>query len=160
MRPLTPTSVEAIEEEVRIVSADLAASIRREMDLEDLVERLQSEAAERNSEGGGRRTSDYFSDAGTPVRLLDLDVKPDYDIEKMMRKAEQEKAQLRLEMFGKVQDERERRKVLEAHARDLEDKIAQVASRYPHPFDSLLIHNATGHPTTERAGKPFKDTRT
>lgn len=118
-----PSSVEAIEQEVRAVSADLAASIRREMDLEDLIERLQAEAAERGS--NGRRTSDYFSDAGTPVRILDADNR-DPEVEKVVRKAEQEKAQLRLDMLGKVQEERERRRAAESHARELEELVAKV----------------------------------
>jgi len=120
--PGTPAygSIEAIEDEVRAVSADLAASIRREMDLEDLVERLQSEAA-----SNGRRTSDYFSDAGTPVRYLDSDGK-DMDAEKMVRKVEQEKAQLRLDMLEKVQEEREKRRTVEAQVKELEDLVSKV----------------------------------
>lgn len=93
------------------------------MDLEDLIERLQAEAAERGS--NGRRTSDYFSDAGTPVRILDADNK-DPEVEKVVRRAEQEKAQLRLDMLGKVQEERERRRAAESHARELEELVAKV----------------------------------
>lgn len=130
--PATPSSVEAIEEEVRLVSADLAASIRREMDLEDLVERLQEEAAAVGSRE--RRTSDYFSDAGTPVRSLDGDSKETVDLEKWQRKAEQEKAQIRLEMLAKVSDERQRRKAIEKHARELEQKVARVRD----PFKNHL----------------------
>ncbi|KAA8908455.1 hypothetical protein FN846DRAFT_889459 [Sphaerosporella brunnea] len=127
--PMTPSysPIEAIEEEVRIVSADLAASIRREMDLEDLVERLQAEAAERGS--NGRRTSDYFSDAGTPVRILDLDTNKDLEAEKMVRKVEQEKAQLRLDMLEKIQEEREKRRAAEAQVKQLEEAAAKPPPR-------------------------------
>jgi hypothetical protein len=125
--PSTPalSSVDAIEQEVRDVSADLAASIRREMDLEDLIERLQAEAAERG--GNGRRTSDYFSDAGTPVRILDADNK-DPDVEKLVRKVEQQKAQLRLDMLGKVQEERDKRRAVELQVKELEEIVAKVYS--------------------------------
>lgn len=121
-QPSTPVTFEAIEKEVRAVSADLAASIRREMDLEDLIERLQAEASER----GGRRTSDYFSDAGTPARVLDTGCDKELDAEKMVRKVEQEKAQLRLDMLEKVQEERERRRIAETQVKELEDLVAKV----------------------------------
>lgn len=128
--PSTLGSIEAIEEEVRAISADLAASIRREMDLEDLVDRLQAEAQERG--GSGRRTSDYFSDAGTPVRILDLETKPEIDTDKVVRKAEQDMAQLRLDMLVKVQEERDKRRVLESHVKDLEDQAVKVThSTFP-----------------------------
>ncbi|CAZ80265.1 unnamed protein product [Tuber melanosporum] len=124
LAPPTPSSYEAIEEEVRLVSADLAASIRREMDLEDLVERLQAEAAERNGEG--KRTSDYFSDAGSSTRYLDIETKVEVDVEKLTRKAEQEKSQVQVELLGKIQEERQRRKAMESRVRDLEEQVARV----------------------------------
>lgn len=124
--PYSVLSINELEEEVKIVSADLAASIRREMDLEDLVERLQAEAAGRGTTEG-RRTSDYFSDAGTPVRMLDyVESKPDALTERIQRKAEQDLAQLRLELLGKVQEEREKRRVVEQHVKELEEQVAQV----------------------------------
>lgn len=124
MVPSTPSSVEAIEEEVRLVSADLAASIRREMELEDLVERLQAEAAERSGEG--KRTSDYFSDAGTSTRYLDVETKLEVDVDKMTRKSEQQISQVRLQMVNKVQEERQRRRAIESHVKDLEEQFARV----------------------------------
>lgn len=107
-----------------MVSADLAASIRREMDLEDLVERLQAEAAERNGEE--KRTSDYFSDAGSSTRYLDIETKVEVDVEKLTRKAEQEKSQVRVELLGKIQEERQQRKVMESRVKDLEEQVARV----------------------------------
>lgn len=116
-------SLEAIEAEVRAVAEELASSVRREMDLEDLVEQLRAEASERGEPG--RRTSDYFSDAGTPARILDTDNK-ELDAEKMVRKVEQQKAQLRLDMLEKVQEERERRRAAEAQLKELEDLVNKV----------------------------------
>ena len=52
-----------LESELREITSELAQSIRREMDLEDLVEKLQLEAS--SSSGVADRTSDYFSDPGT-----------------------------------------------------------------------------------------------
>jgi hypothetical protein len=121
--PTTPIQVEEMEKELKDISAELAASIRREMDLEDLVDRLQSEA---QNSGQGKRTSDYFSDSGTSsVRYGESDSKQD-ELDRMIRKTEQEKAQMRLELTNKVQEERARRKQLEIQIRSLEEKASHV----------------------------------
>lgn len=125
--PATPESaaqVDEMEDELKIISAELATSIRREMELEDLVDRLQSEAA---TQGQGRRTSDYFSDSGTSsVRYgSDADTKTE-ELERLQRQTEREKATIRLELTDKVQEERSRRKVLESQIRSLEQKASQV----------------------------------
>lgn len=117
-----------MEEELKEISAELASSIRREMDLEDLVERLQADANNTNS--NTRRTSDYYSDSGyssSSYRYGDTDPKQE-ELERLRRKAEQEKAQVTLELTAKVQDERSRRKVLEAQIRSLEEKASQVCT--------------------------------
>ncbi|KAH8662899.1 hypothetical protein BGZ60DRAFT_412232 [Tricladium varicosporioides] len=122
--PTTPIQVEEMEKELKDISAELASSIRREMDLEDLVERLQSEA--QNPTTQGKRTSDYFSDSGTSsVKYGDTDSRQD-ELDRMLRKTEQEKAQMRLELTDKVQEERSRRKQLEIQIRGLEEKASQV----------------------------------
>jgi hypothetical protein len=113
-----------MEKELQEISAELAASIRREMDLEDLVDRLQAEA--QNPTAAGRRTSDYFSDSGTSsVKYGDVDSKQE-ELDRLIRKTEQDKAQMRLELTDKVQDERSRRKYLEAQIRGLEGKASHV----------------------------------
>ncbi|KAH6719320.1 hypothetical protein DL95DRAFT_454586 [Leptodontidium sp. 2 PMI_412] len=123
--PTTPIQVEEMEKELKEISSELASSIRREMDLEDLVERLQSDALNPSS-SPGKRTSDYFSDSGTSsVRYGEPDSKQD-EMDRLLRKAEQEKAQMRLELTNKVQDERTRRKHLESQIRNLEEKASQV----------------------------------
>jgi hypothetical protein len=117
--------VDEMEDELRQISSELASSIRREMDLEDLVERLQGEV---NSQpGAGRRTSDYFSDSGTSsVRALsDSESKHD-EMEKTQRRMEQEKAQLRLDLTQKVQEERLKRKELESNVHHLESEVQKV----------------------------------
>ena len=114
-----------MEKELKDISAELASSIRREMDLEDLVDRLQAEANVANT---GRRTSDYFSDSGTSsLKYGDTDSKQD-ELDRLMRKTEQEKAQIRLELTNKVQEERARRKQLDLHIRALEEKASHVGS--------------------------------
>lgn len=108
-----------LENELREISSELAGSIRREMELEDLVERLQLEGPETN-----RRTSDYFSDSGTSsVRYA-----PDRseDIEKIRRAAEQERAQLKVELSQKLQEERMQRTASESHVQILENQVQQV----------------------------------
>lgn len=116
-----------MEKELKEISAELASSIRREMDLEDLVERLQAEA-QNPSPSPGKRTSDYFSDSGTSS-VGKYSGEPDYrqeELDRSIRRVEQEKAQMRLELTGKVQDERTRRKHLEGQIRNLEEKASQV----------------------------------
>lgn len=123
-----------MEEELREVSSELAASIRREMDLEDLVDRLQMEATP--GPDMNRRTSDYFSDSGTSsVRypLSEMGGKSE-DLEKFKRTLEQEKAQFKVDFSQKLQIERARRKVLEAHIHRLEEQAQQVQD----PSDSSI----------------------
>ena len=123
----TPTTsqVEEMEKELKDISAELASSIRREMDLEDLVDRLQAEA---NVASTGRRTSDYFSDSGTSsVKYGEPDSRQD-ELDRLVRKTEQDKAQIRLELTNKVQEERARRKQLESQIRTLEEKASHVSS--------------------------------
>ena len=123
-----------MEDELKTITAELATSIRREMELEDLVERLQSEAA--YHQGPGKRTSDYFSDSGTSSVKYggEVDARTD-ELDRLHRKTEREKAQIRLELTDKVRDERSRRKVLEAQIRSLEQKASQVR------FDRLLCND-------------------
>lgn len=114
-----------MEEELKTISAELATSIRREMELEDLVERLQLDLD--NPRGPNKRTSDYFSDSGTSSVKYggDADVRSD-EMDRLQRKTEREKAQIRLDCQEKVQEERSRRKVLEKQIRQLEEKVSQV----------------------------------
>ena len=122
--PSSPVQIEEMENELKEISAELAASIRREMDLEDLVERLQAEA--QNQSGAGKRTSDYFSDSGaSSTKYGETDSRQD-ELDRLIRKTEQEKAQMKLELTDKVQDERTRRKNLEAQIRILESKASNV----------------------------------
>ncbi|CAG8084187.1 unnamed protein product [Penicillium salamii] len=110
-----------IENELREISAELAGSIRREMDLEDLVERLQSEGPDAN-----RRTSDYFSDSGTSSVRYASDAGKNEDIEKLRRAGEQERAQLKVELSQKLQEERSKRVASESHVQILESQVQQL----------------------------------
>jgi hypothetical protein len=65
--PRTPQSpsIASLEQELRAVSSDLAYSIRREMELEDTITRLQDDVVRLGGEGKRTmkfRTSDYFSE--------------------------------------------------------------------------------------------------
>jgi hypothetical protein len=94
------------------------------MELEDLVERLQSEMPQ---DAANRRTSDYFSDSGTSsIRYVyDANGKID-DLDKYRRAAEQERAQLKVELSQKWQEERARRAATESHVQILESQVNQV----------------------------------
>ncbi|KAJ5689873.1 hypothetical protein N7462_004265 [Penicillium macrosclerotiorum] len=108
-----------LENELREISSELAGSIRREMELEDLIERFQTEGPEVN-----RRTSDYFSDSGTSSIRYAPDRQE--DIEKIRRAAEQERAQLKVEMSQRLQEERTRRTASESHVQILENQVQQL----------------------------------
>ena len=118
-----------MEEGLREVSSELAGSIRREIELEDLVDRLQFEATQ--GPDYNRRTSDYYSDSGTSSRYPGSDFSSTRmeDYEKQKRRSEQEKAQFKVDLFQKLQIERSRRKALETHIEHLEEQVHQV--RFP-----------------------------
>lgn len=116
--------IEEMEDELKAISAELASSIRREMDLEDLVDRLQSEIS--NPQAPGKRSSDYFSDSGySTAKFSDYDQSKE-EVASIQRKAEQEKAQLRLELTNKLQDERGRRNALDQQIKELAEKASQA----------------------------------
>lgn len=123
--PVSPVvEIEEMEDELKAISAELASSIRREMDLEDLVERLQAEIS--NPQAPGKRTSDYFSDSGySSARYSETDPSKE-EVAQIQRRAEQEKAQLRLELTSKLQDERGRRNELDQQIKELADKASQA----------------------------------
>lgn len=118
------SQLEEMEEELKAISAELAASIRREMDLEDLVETLQERL--NNPQAPGKRTSDYFSDSGySSAKVSEYDQARE-EIASIQRRAEQEKAQLRLELTNKVQDERSKRRLLDQQIQELSKKASQI----------------------------------
>lgn len=122
----TPTAkqVEEMEDELKAISAELASSIRREMDLEDLVDRLQDQV--NNPQAPGKRTSDYFSDSGySSAKFSEYDHAKE-EISQIQRRTEQEKAQITLELTQKLQDERDRRKQLDRQILELSQKASQM----------------------------------
>ena len=123
--------ISEMEAELRELSSELAGSIRREMELEDMIERLQMEASV--GPDPNRRTSDYFSDSGNgSVKYAASDAgsgKPE-DLEKLKRSFEQQQGQLKVELSQKWQEERSRRQTAEAHVQILEDQVAQVRTTF------------------------------
>ncbi|KAK2864968.1 hypothetical protein FQN49_004045, partial [Arthroderma sp. PD_2] len=114
-----------LERELSIISSELAGSIRREMELEDIVERMQVESSESD-----RRMSDYYySDSGNgSVKASSSDngsAKAE-DLERLKRSYEQERAQLKIEMSNRCQEERTRRQTAESHVQLLESQISQL----------------------------------
>jgi chromosome segregation ATPase len=95
------------------------------MDLEDLVDRLQAERDNPTSIAN-KRTSDYFSDSGySSAKFSEYDQSRE-EIEKIQRRSEQEKAQVRLELTNKLQDERSRRQQLDQQIKHLSEKASRV----------------------------------
>ena len=118
------SQLEEMEDELKAIGVELASSIRREMDLEDLVERLQEQI--NNPQAPGKRTSDYFSDSGySSARFSDYDQAKE-EVSLIQRKAEQEKAQIRLELTNKLQDERSKRRLLDQQIQELSQKASQL----------------------------------
>ncbi|KAI0913207.1 hypothetical protein F4823DRAFT_85700 [Ustulina deusta] len=123
--PPDPAEIDEMEDELKAISAELAASIRREIDLEDLVDRLQAEK-ENPAATGNKRTSDYFSDSGySSAKFSEYDQSKE-EIEKIQRRSEQEKAQLRLELTTKLQEERLKRQKMNEQIKDLSTKASQI----------------------------------
>lgn len=116
--------IDEMEDELKAIGSELASSIRREIDLEDLVERLQEQI--NNPQAPNKRTSDYFSDSGySSAKLSDYDHSRE-EIDKIQRRSEQEKASLRLELTNKLQDERSKRKDLDQQVKDLQERASQI----------------------------------
>ncbi|KAK2745286.1 hypothetical protein FQN57_003981 [Myotisia sp. PD_48] len=116
-----------MENELREISAELAGSIRREMELEDMIELLQTEGNGSQSDSN-HGTSDYFSDSGRgsmKYSLSDLGPPKAHDVDKLKRGYEQELAQLRVDLSTKWQEERSRRQVTESHIQLLESQVSQ-----------------------------------
>lgn len=115
-----------MEKELREISSELAGSIRREMELEDMVERFQLEVPAASD--ANRRTSDYFSDSGNSSAKYpgsESGVKTE-DIEKIKRAFEQERAQLKVDLSTRLQEERSRSQAAESHVQILEKQVNQV----------------------------------
>ncbi|EGO51702.1 hypothetical protein NEUTE1DRAFT_70661 [Neurospora tetrasperma FGSC 2508] len=118
--------IDEMEDELKAIGAELAASIRREMDLEDLVDKLQEQVNNGNPNESGRRTSDYFSDSGhSSSKFSDYDQAKE-EITVLKRKAEQERAQIRLELTTKLQDERIRRRALDEQIQELSKRASMI----------------------------------
>lgn len=123
-----------LEAELREISVELASSIKREMDLEDLVERLQIEGSNMNREFD--RTSDYFSDSGTSsIRPSTGEENPKEEIQRIKRESEQMRAQLKVEMSQKWQSERSSRQALESHIQILEQTLSKSRRDHNHSED-------------------------
>jgi predicted nucleic acid-binding Zn-ribbon protein len=142
--PQMNAHVEELERELREISSELAASIRRELELEDEVERWKAESSTTVSDGN-RRTSDYYSDSGTSsIRfpIGDSESKLE-EVEMLRRKAEQERAQLKVAMAERTQAELRRRRDLEAQVQQLEDQV-QEKSEQPSAASSGRVRELEG----------------
>lgn len=121
--PQMNAHVEELERELRALSSELAASIQREMELEDEVERWKAENA--STAPDNRRTSDYYSDSGaSSVRFPIGDPESKLEeVEMLRRKAEQERASLKMRMAERLQEELRRRRDLEEQVQQLEEEV-------------------------------------
>jgi hypothetical protein len=127
--PQMNAHVEELERELREVSSELAASIQREMELEDEVEHWKTER-DTSMSTDNRRTSDYYSDSGTSsVRFPISDPESKLEeVDTLRRKAEQERAALKVRMAERLQEELRRRRDLEEQVHQLEEKSNDKSS--------------------------------
>lgn len=116
--------VEELERELRQLSSELAASIQREMELEDEVDRYKAEST--STVPDNRRTSDYYSDSGTSsVRFPISDPESKLEeLETQRRRAEQQRAELKVRMAERLQEELRRRRDLEEQVQQLEEQVS------------------------------------
>ena len=121
--PAMSVQVEEMEEELRELSEELAESIRREMELEEQIERLQAEGA--GAVDKEKRTSDYFSDSGISSTK---DQEGSEEVRRLKRQSAQEKATMKANVSQKVHEERNKRKALEEHVKTLEAHVQNVRS--------------------------------
>lgn len=122
--------IEELQRELREVSSELANSIRREMELEDELERWKLE----NPSDAGKRTSDYYSDSGaSSVRfpIGDSEQKLE-ELERIRRKVEQDKANMKVEMGQRLQTEMLRRKEIESQFMSFQEQQVQGVSSDKH----------------------------
>ncbi|QDS74213.1 hypothetical protein FKW77_002382 [Venturia effusa] len=123
--PLTSNHVADLERELREISAELANSIKREMELEDQIEALQADAPAAQGLEAGRRTSDYYSDSGAgSVRYPTGDSEGNIEkLERLRRAAEQEKASMKQEMSERLQDALTQRREAEERTQTLHERL-------------------------------------
>ncbi|KAF4556950.1 Hypothetical protein D9617_1g088320 [Elsinoe fawcettii] len=144
--PLTPYNArtpsvtahfDELEKELKEVSSELANSIRREMELEDEVDRCKGEPSIFPGEVT-RRTSDYFSDSGSSAAKAshsEVESKVE-ELEKSKRKLEQEKASIRAEYSTKLADEMRKRHDMEVHINSLSRELQEGQARAAATVDS------------------------
>ncbi|KAK5120556.1 hypothetical protein LTR85_006212 [Meristemomyces frigidus] len=123
--PETNAHVRELEKELEQVSTELAGSIKREMDLEDELDRIRAEIPTIPHSELNRRSSDYFSDSGassTRYPLTDPEARVE-QLEQKLRKVEQEKANIAVDMASRLQTELGRRRDLEQVVHNLEDQL-------------------------------------
>jgi hypothetical protein len=127
--PASSSHMAELERELQEISAELANSIKREMELEDEVEKMRTEPPLPTVETS-RRTSDYYSDSGAgSVRYPfgDNDGKIE-QLERLRRNAEQEKAQLKVDMSQRLQDVLRQRREMEEKAQSLHEHLRSKAN--------------------------------
>ncbi|KAK7625263.1 hypothetical protein IWX50DRAFT_556190 [Phyllosticta citricarpa] len=153
--PSVNAHVEELEKELRDVSVELAESIRRELDLEDELERTKTDNPPPNGSDANRRTSDYFSDSGASSAKFPIgDTESKIEaLQKLRRKAEQEKAQARAEAAQRLQDELRRRSDLEAQVQALEEQIQHGTSNGRVRELEMTIEDYKRRLTDERQAK-------
>ena len=122
--PAMSVQVGEMEEELKELSEELANSIRREMELEEQLERWQADG----SNVQDKRSSDYFSDSGiSSSRDQDGSDPRTDEVRRLKRQSAQEKAQLKVNVSQRVQEERNKRKALEEHIKNMESHIQNVS---------------------------------
>ncbi|KAK9377937.1 uncharacterized protein V1513DRAFT_435646 [Lipomyces chichibuensis] len=133
--------VESLQNELRQVSAELAASIKRELDLEMLLDKY---ATTNDSDGELTDSSSSYPEedsVGSDGFRHSLRYNPERfeDLETKLRTAQQEKARLQLEFQHTVDRERQGRRECEEKRKKLEEQLKSKAKSGKK--DALLAAN-------------------
>ncbi|KAK9349532.1 hypothetical protein V1522DRAFT_396737 [Lipomyces starkeyi] len=141
MAPYSYDLVESLQNELRQVSAELAASIKRELDLEMLLDKY---ATTKDSDGeltDGSSSYPEDDSVGSDRFRHRLRYNPERfeDLETKLRMAQQEKARLQLEFQHTVDRERQGRRECEEKRKKLEQQLKSKAKSGKK--DALLAAN-------------------
>ncbi|KAK8227809.1 hypothetical protein BKA81DRAFT_389639 [Phyllosticta paracitricarpa] len=126
-----------------------------EKELRDVTRTNQNGQSPPNGSDANRRTSDYFSDSGASSAKFPIgDTESKIEaLQKLRRKAEQEKAQARAEAAQRLQDELRRRSDLEAQVQALEEQIQHGTSNGRVRELEMTIEDYKRRLTDERQAK-------
>ncbi|KAK7207952.1 hypothetical protein BZA70DRAFT_293254 [Myxozyma melibiosi] len=164
--------VETLQSELRLVSVELAASIKRELDLESLLDQYvtvndDNDADDDNqvaelSDGSSSLADDDNYDDPDPAkdkfrRGLQFSPEKMQELEAKLRKERREKVQMRLEFQKTVEIEREGRREAEGRRKKLEEQLKSKSKTGKK--DALITANIEANETIKSLELALEDSQ-